>query len=393
MDKQLSLSFEDTAIAFGHLSDQSLKKADFLFTSVGKPWLVKLGAIATPIAFRLHLPIKGIIRSTIFQHFCGGETLEEAVKAAEQLGKYNVGVVLDYSVEAMEGEENYDKAVPEFLRAIRYAEGKKHIPFIAVKVTGFARFGLLEKLHKGDPLTNEEQQEYARVKYRIRTISEAAAKAKVAVLIDAEESWIQQPVDDLADEMMAAFNKGTVIIYNTFQLYRHDRLAFLQQSLGKAQKGGYLLGAKLVRGAYMEKERKRAAEMGYPSPIQPDKPSADRDYDAAVRFCMEHLDHLAVFIGTHNEQSCMLAAKMLHEKGLPHDHPRVSFSQLFGMSDNITFNLAHAGYRVSKYLPYGPVKDVVPYLIRRAQENTSIAGQTGRELGLIRKELKRRRKV
>lgn len=390
MEQQLLLSFEDTAIAFEHKTNKALKKANFLFSNIGKPWLVKLGAFVTPLAFKLHLPVKGLIRATIFDQFCGGETLDEAVKAAEGLGKFGVGVALDYGVEAVEGEENYDKAVPEFLRAIQFATGKPHIPFIAIKVTGFARFSLLEKIHAGETLEQEEQQEFERVRARIRTICAAAAKGKVGVLIDAEESWVQQPVDDLADEMMALFNREEVIVYNTFQLYRHDRLEYLQVSFRKAQQQGYLLGAKLVRGAYMEKERKRAEELSYPSPIQPNKEAADRDYDEAVRFCIDRLDHLAVFIGTHNEDSCMLAAELLHKKGLPHNHPRVSFSQLYGMSDNITFNLAHAGYRVSKYLPYGPVKDVMPYLIRRAQENTSIAGQMGRELGLIREEMKRR---
>lgn len=390
MEQQLSLSFENTAIAFEHKSGKALRKANFLFSNIGKPWLVKLGAFLTPLAFKLHLPVKGLIRATIFDQFCGGETLEEAVEAAETLGKFGVGVVLDYSVEAVEGEENYDKAVPEFLRAIGFASGKPHIPFVAVKVTGFANFDLLEKIHAGETLNAAGQEEFERVKKRIRTLCEAAAKEKVGLLIDAEESWVQQPVDDLADEMMALFNKTEVIVYNTFQLYRHDRLEYLRKSFAKAQQQGYLLGAKLVRGAYMEKERKRAEEMSYPSPIQPDKAAADRDYDEAIRFCMDRLEHLAVFIGTHNENSCMLAAQLLHGKGLPHDHPRVSFSQLYGMSDNITFNLAHAGYRVSKYLPYGPVKEVMPYLIRRAQENTSIAGQMGRELSLIREEMKRR---
>ncbi len=390
MEKQLPLSFDNTAIAFEHRTDRALKKADFLFSNIGKPWLVKLGAFFTPLAFKLRLPVKGLIKNTIFQQFCGGESLQEAAQTAHTLGKFHVGVVLDYGVEAMEGEENYDHAVPEFIRAIEYAAGNPNIPFIAIKVTGFARFELLEKIHRQEPLEAAEQAEFKRVRARIQAISEACARHKIGLLIDAEESWIQQPVDDLADEMMGLFNRGTVIIYNTFQLYRHDRLVFLQASFEKAQQQGYLLGAKLVRGAYMEKERRRAEELNYPSPIQPDKAATDADYDAAVKFSMDRLDHMAVVIGTHNEQSCMLAASLLDQKGLPHQHPHVSFSQLLGMSDNITFNLAHAGYHVSKYLPYGPVKDVMPYLIRRAQENTSISGQMGRELGLIRKELKRR---
>jgi proline dehydrogenase len=390
MDKQLLLSFENTTIAFESKTDKALKKADFLFASIGKPWLVKVGAAVTPLALKIGLPIKGLIRNTIFSQFCGGESLQEAALTASQLGKFHVGVALDYGVEAMEGEENYDHAVPEFVRAIEYAAGNPNIPFIAIKVTGFARFSLLEKIHSKETLTPAEVEEYSRVRQRIQTIAATGAKHKIGLLIDAEESWIQQPVDDLADEMMALFNKENTIVFNTFQMYRHDRLAFLKRSFEKAQQQGYLLGAKLVRGAYMEKERKRAQEMGYPSPIQPNKEATDRDYDAAVKFCMQHLDKLAVFIGTHNEQSSMLAAGLLHQQQLPHNHPHVSFSQLLGMSDNITFNLAHAGYHVSKYLPYGPVKDVMPYLLRRAQENTSISGQVGRELGLIRKERKRR---
>lgn len=391
MEKQQPLSFDNTAIAFEHKTDGALRKADFLFSNIGKPWLVKLGAALTPWAFKLRLPVKGIIKATIFNQFCGGESMEEAAATAALLNKYHVNVALDYGVEAMEGEHNYDEAVPEFIRAIKYAGSKPNIPFIPIKITGFARFGLLEKVHSGATLSVEEHAEFERVRARVTTIADAAAASNIALLIDAEESWIQQPVDDLTDELMARFNQGRVIIFNTFQLYRHDRLAFLTVSFDKAQRGGYLLGAKLVRGAYMEKERKRAAEMGYTSPIQPNKEAADRDYNAALQFCMERLDKVGLFIGTHNEDSCMLAARLMDQYGIPHNHPHVSFSQLYGMSDNITFNLAHAGYQVSKYLPYGPVKDVMPYLVRRAQENTSIAGQMGRELGLIRKELKRRR--
>jgi len=390
MEKQLPLSFDNTAIAFEAKTDKALKKANFLFSNIGKPWLVKFGAVMTPIAFKLRLPIKGIIKSTIFSQFCGGETLEEAATTALQLGNYHVGVALDYGVEAMEGEHSYDAAVPEFIRAIQYAATRPDIPFIAIKITGFARFELLEKVHRKEMLTASEEEEYNRVRNRVFAIAQAGARHNVAILVDAEESWIQDPVDALTDEMMSLFNKGKVIVYNTFQMYCHDRFSFLKVSFDKAVKNGYLLGAKLVRGAYMEKENKRAAENNYPTPIQPSKEATDKDYDAAVKFCIDHLDQLAVFIGTHNENSCMLAARMLHEKGLSHNHPHVSFSQLLGMSDNITFNLAHAGYNVSKYLPYGPVKEVMPYLIRRAQENTSIAGQMGRELALIRKEMKRR---
>lgn len=383
--------FDNTEIAFKYRSNSELKQARFLFSSMGSPTLTKIGMSFTKLAISWHLPIKGLIRSTIFKQFCGGETMEEAAHTASSLGKYNVGVILDYGVEGKEGEAEFDKAVPEFIKAIKYAASQKNIPFISLKVTGFARFALLEKLHAGKKLEASEQEEWKKVQLRIDNICKAAADNNIMVLIDAEESWIQQPVDDLADQMMEAYNKTKPVVFNTFQLYRHDRLIFLKQSFDKALSKGYLLGAKLVRGAYMEKERKRAAEMGYTSPIQPDKDSTDRDYDLAVDFCLARLDKLALFIGTHNEHSCLQAAKYMDDHNIQHSNTHVWFSQLYGMSDNISFNLAYAGYHVAKYLPYGPVEDVIPYLMRRAQENTSVAGQTGRELSLINKEIKRRK--
>ncbi|NDC40605.1 MAG: proline dehydrogenase, partial [Chitinophagia bacterium] len=275
-------------------------------------------------------------------------------------------------------------------KAIGYAAKNSNIPFISLKVTGFARFALLEKIHSGAALTEAETKEYQRVRGRLDVVCRAASEQNIMVLIDAEESWVQLPVDDLADAMMAQYNKNKVVVFNTFQLYRHDRLEFLKVSLSAATQKGYLLGAKLVRGAYMEKERNRAAEKGYPSPIQPDKAATDRDYDAAALYCLQHLDHLALFIGTHNENSCLQAARYMEQNGIAPNTKKVYFSQLYGMSDNISFNLANSGYNVAKYLPYGPVRDVIPYLLRRAQENTSVAGQTGRELSLIRREMKRR---
>ncbi len=382
--------FDNTEIAFKYRSDGDIKRARFLFSSMSSPLLTSVGMAAAKWSINLHLPVKGIIKKTIFAQFCGGETMEEAAATAAVLDEYGVGVILDYGVEGKETEDDFDKAVPEFIKAIRYAASQKNIPFISLKVTGFAHFNLLAKKHTGVALTNEESAEWERVYDRINEICKAAAENDIMVLIDAEESWIQQPVDDLADAMMELYNKEKAIVFNTFQLYRHDRLEFLKISYEVAAEKNYLLGAKLVRGAYMEKERKRAAEMGYPSPIQPNKEGTDNDYNEAVIFCLNRLDKLAVFIGTHNEESCMEAAKFMNDNHIAPNDPHVYFSQLYGMSDNISFNLAHAGYHVAKYLPYGPVKDVIPYLMRRAQENTSVAGQTGRELSLINKELKRR---
>lgn len=353
--------------------------------------LVKIGSAFAPLALQLKLPIKGMIRNTIFQQFCGGETLEEAAQTAASLHTFSVDCALDYGVEAAEGEENYDQAVKEFQKAIRHAGSQPDIPMISIKVTGFARFQLLQKYDEGTPFDEAEKQEWQRVAERLKAVCQTAYDKKIGVLIDAEESWIQKSVDALSHQMMALFNRENIIVFNTFQFYRHDRLAALKEQWQESRRNNYLLGAKLVRGAYMEKERKRAEENGYPSPIQPNKTATDNDYDEAVLWCLERLDTIALFIGTHNEKSCMLAAQYMHDNDLPHDHPHVHFSQLYGMSDNITFNLARSGYNASKYLPYGPVNDVLPYLIRRSKENSSISGQMGRELLLLQKEIRRRK--
>lgn len=402
-----NISFDNTETAFAHRSNKELKQAKFLFNSMHYPWLVKLGVKLTPWAIKSGLPVNGAIRSTIFRQFVGGETLEETVPVVQKMAKYHVQVILDYGVEGKEGEANFDHARDEFIKVINFAATQLNIPFMSVKVTGIARFALLEKLdalmhkagsaslidayhHALKQLGATELAEWQRVYERMRNICEAAKAAKVGFLVDAEESWIQDPVDALTMIMMDDYNRDTLVVYNTMQLYRHDRLEFLKRSYKDAQERGFLLGAKLVRGAYMEKERKRAAEMGYPSPIQPNKESTDRDYDAAVAFCVEHLDRIGLIIASHNEASNLLGTRLVQEKGLPLNHPHIHFSQLYGMSDNITYNLAQAGCGVSKYLPFGPIKDVIPYLMRRAEENTSVGGQTNRELGLIKKEMERR---
>ena len=391
--KQFMLpEFDNTEIAFQYKTTGDLKQAQFLFASMGSPALTGLGIFFTKWAMKLNLPINGIIKKTIFRQFCGGETMEDAARTADALGQYHVGVIMDYGVEGKEDEHEFDNAVPEFIKAIEYAATRKNIPFISMKITGFARFVLMERVHAKENLSENEKAEWKRVAERINKICDAAYKNKVMVLVDAEETWIQEAVNELVDAMMEKYNKETAIIFNTFQLYCHGTLPYLKEAYEIAVNKGYILGAKLVRGAYMEKERKRAEEKGYPSPIQPDKAATDKDYDEAVLFCLAHLDKLSVFIGTHNEKSCLLAAKYMEEHNIPHNHERVYFSQLFGMSDNISFNLAHQGYNVAKYLPYGPVKDVIPYVMRRAQENTSVAGQTGRELSLINKELQRRKR-
>ena len=404
-----NISFDDTEIAFAHRSDSELKEAYRLFSLMKNSWLVNIGTRLTPWMLRAGLPVKSTIRKTIFKHFVGGETLAETASIAEKLSYYHVKVILDYGAEGKEGEQNFDHACDEFIRVIEYAATQPNIPYMSVKVTGFARFSLLEKLdamiHAADgnslikrynyalqQLSFEELNEWNRVYARMRRICNAANKKNIGVLVDAEETWIQDPVDALTMLMMDEYNKNELVVYNTVQLYRHDRLPFLLKMYEAAVERNFILGVKLVRGAYMEKERKRAEEIGYPSPIHPDKNATDKDYDEAVRFCINNIHKIGVIVATHNEASNLLATQLLKEKALPFNHPHVHFSQLYGMSDNITYNLAGAGCSVSKYLPFGPINDVVPYLMRRAQENTSVKGQTGRELILIKKELKRRKK-
>ncbi|MES2647585.1 MAG: proline dehydrogenase family protein [Bacteroidota bacterium] len=401
------ISFENTQNAFSYKTDRELKHAEFLFNSMGYQWLVNMGTRITPWAIRAGMPVKGIIRKTIFRQFVGGESLEDTKFVADLLGKYGVSVILDYGVEGgNDGEEGFDHSMEEFFKVISYAGTQTNIPFMSIKVTGFARFALLEKIdelmHRSTNtlikryeyalrhLSASEQEEWHRVVQRMTRLCKHAEEEKVGVLVDAEETWIQDPVDAMTCLMMDQFNRQTPIVYNTVQLYRHDRLAFLRSMLEAAQQRNFILGAKLVRGAYMEKERVRAEEKGYPSPIQPDKESCDRDYNDAVLLCTDHLEQVSVIVASHNENSNKLAVDQLVRKGEALNHPRVHFSQLYGMSDNITFNLAKAGCNVSKYLPFGPIEDVIPYLMRRAQENSSMGGQTGRELLLIKKEIKRR---
>jgi proline dehydrogenase len=402
------ISFDNTEFAFEYKTGKQLKKARFLFSLMGKPWIVKMGIRLAPWSVKAGLPVKGLIRKTIFAQFVGGETLEQTTIVAKMLGEYKVKVILDYAVEGKEGEENFEHACEEFIRVINYAATQPNIPFISVKVTGFARFALLETLdtmmHNNEgtlmkrylkaveELPAEEKEEWHRIRNRMMRVCQAAAEMKRGVLIDAEETWIQEPVDALTLMMMDGFNKERPVVYNTTQHYRTDRQQFLKDSYAAAIERKFILGAKLVRGAYMEKERKRAAEKEYSSPILPDKESSDKDFNDSVKFCIDHIDNIALIVASHNEYSNLYTTQLMQQKGMPLSHPHVHFSQLYGMSDNITFNLAHAGCSVSKYLPFGPIKDVIPYLMRRAQENTSVKGQTGRELGLIKKELERRKK-
>lgn len=386
-----TLSFENTEIAFKGKSNADLNRAYWLFKLISSNFLVKAGTPITNFALKAGLPISGIIRKTIFKQFCGGETIKGCEGTIQSLAKKSVGTILDYSVEGEESEAVFDATCEEILKTVKRAKGDPNIPFSVFKPTGLGRFELFRKVNAKEKLSEAEQAEYDRVKQRVDQICSASYIAGISLLIDAEHSWIQDAIDDIVREMMEKYNREKPIVFNTYQLYRHDKLAALKADFYYAKTAGFYLGAKLVRGAYMEIERERAKEMGYPSPIQATKIATDKDFNDGILFCLDNLDRIAVMAGTHNEESSLLLAGEMDKRNIKHTHPHIYFAQLLGMSDNLSFNLAAAGYNVVKYMPYGPVKAVMPYLFRRAQENTSVAGQTGRELSLIIKE-KRRRK-
>ncbi len=388
----LELDFSNTEIAFAYKSDKELKKAAWLFSLMNKTWLVNPLSDLGLLAMKLRVPLtEKIVKETMFQQFVGGRTLLESTTSIEKLYEYNIHSVLDYGAEAKTTEHEFNKTMNENIRAIEFAKVNESTPVVVSKISGIARFGLLETIQKNrSGLSKSVLIEYRNVLKRIDSICYAASINGVSVMIDAEESWIQDTIDHIADLMMKRYNKERVVVYNTFQMYRHDRLKFLTKSFDKAQEQGYLLGAKLVRGAYMEKERERAKEKGYPSPIQPSKQATDDAYNMALRFCINNYESIASCAATHNEESSRLQAEMIEEKGIQKNHPHLNFCQLYGMSDNLTFNLADAGYNVAKYMVYGQVNEVFPYLIRRAKENTAVSGDMSREYGLVKKEADRR---
>ena len=393
----MNLSFENTQNAFAYKSTADLKKAKFLISVIQNPLMVSLATKATPILMKWGMPINGLLRSTVFQQFVGGETLEESARASKLLGSYGVQVILDYGVEAKEGEANFNDVTEHIIEAIDFAATQQNIPFVSVKLTGIASHSLLEHLNEAPRLrsgihdSESENAAWQRVRERMYAICDVAQEKGVGILLDAEETWIQDPIDRLAIELMSVYNKEKVVVYNTYQLYRNDRLSFLKLSHGIAKEKGFLLGAKLVRGAYMEKERARAQQMGYPSPIHENKEATDKDFDAAALYCIQNLETISLLLATHNENSNLAIVGELEKAGLPPNADRVHFSQLYGMGDHITFNMAVQGYNVSKYLPFGPIKEVIPYLMRRAEENTSVNGQTNKELVMIKRELARRK--
>lgn len=391
MPTKPTISFENLEVAFASKSDAELKRTHLVFSLLNNKALSDVGIALTHAALKLKFPIKWIMKQTMFGHFCGGETIKESIKACKSLSDYGIEAILDYSVEGKGDEESFEKTTEEIRQTMIESAKTDYMPFGVIKVTGLGDFHPMIKIQAGEKLSKEEQDSFDRTKARVDMLCKTAHDLGLKILIDAEESWFQDTVDELAYEAMAKYNQVRCVVYNTYQMYRHDMLGRLKKAKERAEENGYLLGAKLVRGAYMEKEAERAEKLKYPSPIQPNKSATDHDYNSGVEFCISHHDRVFLMCGSHNENSNLLATALMEKYNIDPKSDQVFFAQLYGMSDNISFNLAKAGYRVVKYVPYGPVEKVMPYLTRRAAENSSIAGQSSREFELIKRELKRRK--
>lgn len=391
MQAEPKVHFTDTEVAFSYKSDRELKKANFIFSIVNHPWVSAVATGLAKVGLALHLPVKGLIKATVFEHFCGGETIDQSVNTITTLNRFHVGAILDYSAEGAKNEAGFDHTTNEILKTLDQAKGNPAIPFTVFKSTGLVMMDLLEKVQSKQELTSEEQEAFQHFRDRVEKICARAFQYDVPVMIDAEDSWIQNPIDDLAYEMMRKYNQKRAIVYNTYQMYRKDMLGNLRNAMHEAVMHNYYLGVKMVRGAYMEKEAERAEKMGYENPIHPNKQATDDSFNKGLAFCIDNKQRVSLMCGSHNEYSNQYLTVLMEKHGMAPQDPRVWFAQLLGMSDNISFNLAKAGYNVVKYVPYGPVELVMPYLIRRAAENTSVAGQSSRELTLIRKELARRK--
>jgi len=385
------IDFNNSEIAFRDQSNTSLREAYQLFKMMNSRTMVNIGKHMVSFALAIHFPVKAILRRTIYRHFVGGISIEDCSNTIARLAKRNVMSILDYAQEGEESDEIFDSTCEEILRTVEYAHNNRSVPFSVFKITGVARFGLLVKVSDNQSLTQEEAAEFQRAEARVDAIFKRGEQLAVPILIDAEETWIQPVLDNMVMKLMARYNKERAIVQNTYQMYRHDSIGRIIEHHRMALDGGFKFGLKIVRGAYMEKERDRAAERGYPSPIQPDKLSTDHDFDEIIRYFVEHHETIDFMVATHNEESSLLLANLIEEYGIPRNHPGIYFSQLYGMSDHITYNLAELGFNVAKYLPYGEVETMMPYLFRRAEENSSIKGQTSRELKLLQKEIRRRK--
>jgi len=384
-------SFNNTELAFASKTNWQLKKAYYLFRIVNNNTMASIATFSAMTALKMHLPVKGMVKATVFTHFCGGETIEECQINSQKMADYGVGSILDYSVEGKISEEAFDKSLGETMKTIENAKGNPNVPYCVFKPTGIGSSLLMEKIQLGETLSDEEKNDFARIKERYDMLSKAAFENDIRLLIDAEDSWYQDTIDDILYELMEKYNKKRAIVFNTYQMYRWESLDNIKKAHQLANEKGFVLGAKLVRGAYMEVERERAEEKGYPDPICVDKEATDKCYNDGIKYCVDNINNMELFNGTHNEYSNYYMAKVMKEAGLERNDPRIFSVQLYGMSDNISYVMADAGYNVAKYVPYGPIKHVMPYLIRRAEENTSVEGQSSRELDMLKEEMRRRK--
>ncbi len=387
------IDFNDTQIAFQHKSDFDLVRSYLIFLLTKSPFLVKFLSKSAKLALSMGLPIEPIIKATVFKQFCGGEKREEYQKVIDQLARAGIGAILDYSVEGEGDEAEFEQTAQAIIQTIRAARLSDNIPCACMKMTGIGDAALFAKMSAKQTLSQEEELAWTRIRGRLEAICKQAADSGTPIYIDAEESWIQAAMDELAEEMMQIHNQDKAIVFTTLQLYRTDRVDYFKRLIAMARKKSFRLGVKIVRGAYMEQERDRARKLGYPSPIQPDKPATDQAFDTCIHLFIDNIENVEICVGTHNEYSCKLLAGLMAERGIATDHPHIFFSQLYGMSDHISYKLAHARYNVTKYLPYGPVASTLPYLARRAEENTAIAGQMSKELEIIIRERQRRKQV
>jgi proline dehydrogenase len=391
--KKDAVSFSDTTTAFAHLNNSELRFTYWIFRFMNNETLTAWGSNLAEWALKWHLPISWVVKATVFKVFCGGETVGESLQVVEKLGANRIGAILDYSVEGQDKEAEFAKTEQEIVRIIQMAKNNPNIPVSCIKVSGIGSNALLEKLSSGAELNDRERKDAATWQQRFERICQAAFDNQVPIYVDAEESWIQDAIDRLVESMMAKYNRERAIVFQTIQMFRHDRLAYYTDLIARGRREGFRIGMKIVRGAYLDKENDRAKEMGYPTPIQANKEATDRDFNASLKLSVDNIDWVEICAGTHNEESALYLTRLMAEKDLQKNHPHIYFSQLYGMSDYMSFNLAAAGYNVSKYLPYGPVRATLPYLIRRAKENTAIAGQMGKEFSMIVNERKRRSKA
>tara|TARA_B100000123_G_scaffold266913_1_gene239640 strand:- start:24 stop:1190 length:1167 start_codon:yes stop_codon:yes gene_type:complete len=383
--------FKNLKVAFKDKSNFELNRSLLIFSIISNPIISKSLITLTKTLIKLRIPINFFIKHTIFKQFCGGTNINNTRRTIDKLWKSKIGSILDYSVEGKDKEVDFKRVKNETINNIIKASKSSKIPFAVFKPTGLTKFSLLEKINSNQNLKSNEIIEKQNFINRIEEICKTSYNYKTPVFIDAEESWIQNGIDMIVLSMMKKYNKKEVYIYNTLQMYRTDRLNYLNEIISVAKKQKFLLGIKLVRGAYHKQEIDRALKLKYDIPVFKTKNKSDESFNKSLQICCDNINHISICAGTHNEYSSQLLIDLMKKNNIDKSDPRIYFSQLLGMCDHISYNIAEHGFNTAKYVPYGPIKDVIPYLIRRAEENTSISGQMNRDLSNIISEKKRRK--